>query len=161
VEQQQAPAAWLHSIIQYFHNSSAKDHMSKYRGITMLDMVIKLFHKVLANRLVSHAEALGLLPRMPSGGAGPAASTSTASARWPRAGSACACQPTPFSGPQESARKAYVTAWRARWPDCKLWDMGIRGRMWRYVDALYAWSMRVVRRVGLLACGGGPGRGPG
>jgi hypothetical protein len=34
---------------------------------------------------------------------------------------------------------------RVRWPEHKLWDMGIRGRMWQNVDALYARLVRVVR----------------
>jgi hypothetical protein len=35
--------------------------MGNYRGITLLDVVSKLFHKVLANRLVQHVENHGLL----------------------------------------------------------------------------------------------------
>ena len=35
--------------------------MGNYRGITLLDVVSKLFHKVLANRLVKYAEGRGLL----------------------------------------------------------------------------------------------------
>jgi hypothetical protein len=35
--------------------------MGNYRGITLLDVVSKLFHKVLANRLVKYAEGKGLL----------------------------------------------------------------------------------------------------
>jgi hypothetical protein len=54
--------AWMHGTIQNFHKSGAKDDMSNYRGITLLDVVGKLFHQVLANRLLRHAEASGLLP---------------------------------------------------------------------------------------------------
>jgi hypothetical protein len=35
--------------------------MSNYRGITLLDVVSKLFHKVLANRLLEYAEDNNLL----------------------------------------------------------------------------------------------------
>ena len=55
------PEAWLHGTVQYFHKSGAKDDMSNYRGITLLEVVGKLFHKVLANRLLRHAEDAGLL----------------------------------------------------------------------------------------------------
>jgi hypothetical protein len=47
-------------------------------------------------------------------------------------------------------RKAYVTVWRNGLLR-KLWDMGIRGRMWRYVDALYARSVSVVRVEGQVS----------
>ena len=47
-------------------------------------------------------------------------------------------------------RKAYDTVWRDGLL-YKLWNMGIRGRMWQYVDALYARSVRVVRLGGLTS----------
>ncbi len=48
-------------------------------------------------------------------------------------------------------RKAYDTVWRDGLL-YKLWTMhGIRGRMWQYVDALYAKSVRVVRLGGLTS----------
>jgi hypothetical protein len=117
--------------------------MSNYRGITLLDVVGKLFHKVLANRLLRHAEAIGLLP--------------TAKNAF-RRGRSCDehiyCISQVAQGRHRmrlptyafllDLRKAYDTGWRDGLLR-RLWDMGIRGRMWRYVDALYARSVRVVR----------------
>jgi hypothetical protein len=156
------PEAWLHGTIQYFHKSGAKDDMSNYWGITLLDVVGLLFHKVLANRLLRHAEASRLLP--------------TAQNAF-RRGRSCDehiyCISQVAQGRQRmrlltyafflDLRKAYDTVWRDGLLR-KLWDMGIRGRMWRYVDALYACQVgsgSARGGAGLPACGGRPGRCPG
>jgi hypothetical protein len=55
------PEQWLHGVILYFHKSGPSDEMANYRGITLLDVVSKLFHKVLAARLLRHAEDNSLL----------------------------------------------------------------------------------------------------
>jgi hypothetical protein len=55
------PQVWTTGVIQYFFKSGEPCSMGNYRGITLLDVVSKLFHKVLANRLVKHAESNGLL----------------------------------------------------------------------------------------------------
>jgi hypothetical protein len=115
--------------LQFFqeYSSGAKDDMSNYRGITLLDVVGKLFHKVLANRLLCHAEASGLLP--------------TAQNAF-RQGRSCDehiyCISQVAQGRQRmrlptyafflDLRKAHDTVWRDGLLR-KLWDMGIRGRM--------------------------------
>ena len=145
----QPPAAWLQGTIRYFHKSGATDDMSNYRGITLLDVVGKLFHKVLANRLLRHAEERGLL--------------STAQNAF-RRGRSCDehifCISQAVQGRQRMAkptyaffldlRKAYDTVWRDGLL-YKLWNMGIRGKVWQYVDALYARSERVVSVGGLTS----------
>ena len=47
-------------------------------------------------------------------------------------------------------RKAYDTVWRDGLL-YKLWNMGIRGKVWQYVDALYARSERAVCLDGLTS----------
>jgi hypothetical protein len=55
------PDEWREGVIQYFHKSGAKDDMANYRGITLLDVISKLFHSVLATRLLRHDEDNNLL----------------------------------------------------------------------------------------------------
>jgi hypothetical protein len=55
------PRIWTTGVIQYFYKAGEPSSMGNYRGITLLDVVSKLFHKVLANRLVKYAEGRGLL----------------------------------------------------------------------------------------------------
>jgi hypothetical protein len=85
------PHTWTTGVIQYFHKAGEPSSMGNYRGITLLDDVVsKLFHKVLANRLVKHAASNGpaahgpeCLPAM-----------CTASVRPSKAGSAVGSQRT-------------------------------------------------------------------
>jgi hypothetical protein len=48
------------------------------------------------------------------------------------------------TGTHMDVRKAYDTVWRDGLM-YKLWDKGVRGQMWSYVDALYSRSIRQVR----------------
>jgi hypothetical protein len=88
---------WTTGVTQYFHKAGEPSSMGNYRGITLLDVVSKLFHKVLANRLVNgtlRAMACCTRPRMPSGVAAPRMTMCTASVRSSKAGSAVGSQRT-------------------------------------------------------------------
>jgi hypothetical protein len=137
------PEQWLHGVILYFHKSGPTDDMANYRGITLLDVVSKLFHKVLAKRLLRYAEDNSLL-------------SNTQNAFRPDRGTDdhLYCVSQIVRGRQRErkptyaffmdVRKAYDTVWRDGLM-YKLWAKGVRGRMWSYIDALYSRSVRQVR----------------
>ncbi len=55
------PAVWTQGVIQYFYKAGDPSDVGNYRGITLLDVVGKLFHKVLAGRLARHAMCIVLV----------------------------------------------------------------------------------------------------
>jgi hypothetical protein len=117
--------------------------MGNYRGITLLDVVSKLFHKVLANRLVKHAESNGLLHT---------AQNAFRSGR--STDDHVYCLSEVVKGRQRgglptyafflNVSKAYNTVWRDGLL-YKLWNQGIRGPIWRYIRAMYTSTARSVR----------------
>jgi hypothetical protein len=143
------PHDWLYGVVQYFHKSGATDDMNNYRGITLLDVVSKLFHKVLANRMLGYAETHGLLD-----------TAQNAFRKGRSTDDHIFCISQVVRGRQRmkqatyvfflDLRKAYDTVWRDGLL-YKLWQLGIRGRMWHYINALYTTSRRVVRSDGQLS----------
>jgi hypothetical protein len=137
------PQAWTKGVIQYFFKSGDPASMGNYRGITLLDVVSKLFHKVLANRLVQHVENHGLL-NTAQNAFRPGRSTDDH----------VYCISEVVKGRQRGGlptyaffldvSKAYDTVWRDGLL-YKLWHKGIRGTMWQYVRAMYTCTSRSVK----------------
>jgi hypothetical protein len=140
------PQVWTTGVIQYFFKSGEPCSMGSYRGITLLDVVSKLFHKVLANRLVKHAESNGLLHT---------AQNAFRSGR--STDDHVYCLSEVVKGRQRGGlptyaffldvSKAYDTVWRDGLL-YKLWNQGIRGPIWRYIRAMYTSTARSVTRCG-------------
>jgi hypothetical protein len=117
----------------------------RYHASSLIDVYVvsklKLFHdKVLAKRLLRYAEENSLL-------------SNTQNAFRPDRGTGdhLYCVSQVVRGRQRSVsasthsffmddRKAYDTVWRDGLM-YKLWDMGVRGRMWSNIDALYSRSI--------------------
>jgi hypothetical protein len=143
------PQDWLYGVVQYFHKSGATDDMSNYRGITLLDVVSKLFHKVLANRLLEYAEDNNLLHT---------AQNAFRKKRCTDDHLYCISQVARGRQRMQHAtyaffldlRKAYDTVWRDGLL-YKLWQAGVRGRLWHYIDSLYRTSRRAVRVGGHIS----------
>ena len=137
------PQGWLRGVIQYFYKSGDPEDMANYRGITLLDVVSKLFHKVLANRLLQHAERHGLLHEAQNAFR-PGRSTDEHIYCISQAVRGRQRQRKPTYAFFLDMRKAYDTVWRDGLM-YKLWQSGIRGRLWHYIDSLYARSYRCAR----------------
>ena len=136
------PRSWLYGVVQYFYKSGPTEDMGNYRGITLLDTVSKSFHQVLATRLLDHAEAQGLLH-----------TAQNAFRRNRSTDDHIYCLHQVALGRKRlkqqtycfflDLRKAYDTVWRDGMM-YKLWQAGVRGRLWQYIDALYTKSVRQV-----------------
>ncbi len=135
----------------YFHKSGPTDDMANCRAITLLDVVSKLFHKVLASRLMDHVEEHTLL-----------SNTQNAFRPDRSTDDHVCCVSQIVQGRQRArqptyaffmdVRKAYDTVWRDGLL-YKLWQKGIRGRIWTYIAALYSKSVRRVRVGSALSTG--------
>lgn len=131
-------------IVPVFKGKGCKLIPDNYRGITLLCVASKLYASILSNRLMVWAEKEGILADEQGGfrkGRGTVDQifilTEIVRSRFPRRTYACFID----------LRKAYDSVWRAGlWRI--LWDMGVRGRMWRALKGLYAVVRCVVHSGG-------------
>ena len=136
------PKQWREGLIINLFKKGDREDPGNYRGITLLSVVGKLFCKILNNRLVECLDKEGLLHEGQAGF---------------RVNRSCIdnvytlnelVQGRIREDKQTYAffldvRKAYDTVWRnGLW--YKLWDMGIRGKMWRVIKGMYEESKSMV-----------------
>ena len=136
------PRQWREGLIVNLFKKGDKEDPGNYRGITLLSVVGKVFCKVLNNRLVERLDRGGVLHE---GQAGFRVNRS--------------CMDNVFTLNElvqgrlrENKRtyaffldvqKAYDTVWRdGLW--LKLWDLGVKGRMWRVIKKMYEVSRSAV-----------------
>ena len=130
-----APSYWREGLIVSLFKKGDREDPGNYRGITLLNVVGKLYSRVINNRLLKHIELNNMLHEGQGG------------FRLRRS-----CIDNIFSlneliqgrikeGKSTYAffldvKKAYDTVWRdGLW--YKMWEMGIKGKMWRVVRSLY------------------------
>jgi len=132
---EKVPIDWMQGVVVPLHKDGDDRDPMNYRGITLLSIVGKVYNRVLGNRLMSFAErgSLGIVEEQ--GGFRPERGTEDQifiltellRARTDR---------TTFTAFID-VRKAYDTVWRnGLWK--RLWDEGVRGKMWRVVKAMYS-----------------------
>ena len=136
------PRQWREGLIINLFKKGDREDPGNYRGITLLSVVGKLFCKILNNRLVECLDREGLLHEGQAGF---------------RVNRSCVdniftlnelVQGRIREDKQTFAffldvRKAYDTVWHnGLW--YKLWDMGVRGKMWRVIKKMYEGSKSMV-----------------
>ena len=136
------PRQWREGLIINLFKKGDREDPGNYRGITLLSVVGKVFCKILNNRLVQCLDKEGVLHEGQAG------------FRFNRS-----CMDNIYTlneliqgrireDKQTYAffldiQKAYDTVWHnGLW--YKLWDVGIRGKMWRVIKKMYAESRSVV-----------------
>ena len=131
-----APSYWREGLIVSLFKKGDREDPGNYRGITLLNVVGKLYSRVINNRLLKHLELNHMLHEGQGGF---------------RLGRSCIdnifslnelIQGRIREGKSTLAffldvKKAYDTVWRdgLRY---KMWEMGIKGKVWRVVRSLYA-----------------------
>ena len=136
------PEQWREGLIVNLFKKRDKEDPGNYRGITLLCVVGKVFCKVINNRLVQYLECGGKLHEGQAGF---------------RVGRSCmdnayvlneVVQGRLKEGKVTYAffldvKKAYDTVWRdGLW--LKLWEMGVRGKVWRVIKQMYEFSRSAV-----------------
>ena len=136
------PPQWRQGLIVNLFKKGDKEDPGNYRGITLLSVVGKVFCKIINNRLVDHLDKGGLLHEGQAGF---------------RVKRGCVdnvytlnelVQGRLREGKRTYAffldvKKAYDTVWRdGLW--LKLWEMGVKGKMWRVVKTMYESSRSAV-----------------
>ena len=138
------PVDWLRAIKVPLRKKGVGDSFDEYRGVTLLSVVGKVFGMVIESRLRQFCESRGILSDSQFGF---------------RAGRACRDPLMILTEVMErrgegervflgflDVAKAYPSVWRkGLW--YKLWDVGVRGRMWRVLRTLYS-KCEVSVRVG-------------
>ena len=129
------PPKWREGLIVNLFKKGDKEDPGNYRGITLLSVVGKIFCKILNDRLVASLEENQALHEGQAGF---------------RTKRSCVdniytlneiVQGRLREGKKTytfflDVQKAYDTVWRnGLW--VKLWDMGVRGRMWRVIKGMY------------------------
>jgi hypothetical protein len=126
--------------------SSLKNGKAPSAVTTIPNVVRKLFHKVLANRLLQHAEDNGMLH-----------TAQNVFRKHRSTDDHIYCISQVVRGRQRMHRATYTffldlrKAYDTVWQDgllYKLWQAGVRGCLWHYIDLLYRTSHRTVRVVG-------------
>ena len=142
--EEEVPVEWLRAIKVPVKKKGVGDCFDQYRGVTLLSVVGKVFAMVVEARLRSFCESRGLLTDCQFGF---------------RQGRSCrdpllvVTEVMEQRGEGERVflgfldiAKAYPSVWRkGMW--LRLWEVGVRGRMWRVVQSLYA-KCEVAVRVG-------------
>lgn len=144
---EEQPAAWMEGVIvSLFKGGDALDMGKSYRGISLLNVVGKIYRRVLANRLSRFAEQHGLLHE---GQNGFRQGRSTVDhiltlhelvLRRAKAG-----KPTYVFF--LDVQKAYDTVWREGMFH-RLWNMGVTGKLWRVIRNSYMMTKSSVQHGG-------------
>ena len=130
------PSYWREGLIVSLFKKGDREDPGNYRGITLLNVVGKLYSRVINNRLLKHLELNHLLHEGQGGF---------------RIGRSCIDNIFSLSELIQGriregkstfsffldVKKAYDTVWRdGLW--YKMWEMGIKGKLWRVARSLYA-----------------------
>ena len=136
------PRQWREGLIVNIFKKGDKEDPANYRGITLLSVVGKVFCKILNNRLVQCLDKKGVLHEGQAG------------FRIKRS-----CMDNVYTlneivqGRLREDKKTYAffldiqKAYDSVWHDglwYKLWDMGVKGRMWRVIKKMYESSKSAV-----------------
>ena len=136
------PKQWREGLIVNLLKKGDREDPGNYRGITLLSVVGKVFCKILNNRLVKCLDKGGALHEGQAGF---------------RVNRSCMDNVYTLNEIVQGrfredkktyaffldVQKAYDTVWRdGLW--LKLWDMGVKGRMWRVIKKMYEASRSTV-----------------
>ena len=140
------PRQWREGLIVNIFKKGDREDPANYRGITLLSVVGKVFCKILKNRLV---QCLDKERALQEGQAGFRSNRS--------------CMDNVYTlneivqGRLMEDKKTYELfldiqkAYDSVWLDglwYKLWDMGVKGRMWRVIKKMYEFSKSVLLLAG-------------
>lgn len=141
---ERVPLEWLRAIKVPVKKKGSGDQFEDYRGVTLLSVMGKVFGMVMEARLREFCESRGVLTDFQFGFRKDRACRDAllvVTEVMERAGEG----EKVFLGFLDIA-KAYPSVWRkGMW--FRLWEVGVRGRMWRVVRSLYA-KCEVAVRVG-------------
>ena len=136
------PRQWREGLIVNLFKKGDREDPGNYRGITLLSVVGKVFCKVLNNRLVHCLDKEGVLHEGQAGF---------------RVNRSCMDNVYTLNEIVQGrlkedketyaffldVQKAYDTVWQdGLW--LKLWDMGVKGRMWHVIKKMYEASRSAV-----------------
>ena len=131
---EKVPREWMQGLVFPLYKDGDDRDLLNYRGITLLSIVAKVYCSVFAERLLSFAEREGAGIVEEQGGFRPRRGTDdqlfvlTETLRL-RTGKVT------YAGFID-VKKAYDTVWRiGLWK--RLWEEGVRGKMWRVVKGMY------------------------
>ena len=131
---EKVPQDWMQGLVFPLHKDGDDRDPMNYRGITLLSIVGKVYNRVLGNRLMLFAERErgGIVEEQ--GGFRPGRGTEhqifilTELLR-------ARTQKTTYTAFID-VKKAYDTVWRnGLWK--RLWDEGVRGKIWRVIKGMY------------------------
>ena len=141
-QEETVPRQWREGLIVNLFKKGDREDPGNYRGITLLSVVGKVFCKVLNNRLVQCLDKEGALHEGQAGF---------------RVGRSCMDNVYSLNEIVQGrlredketyaffldVQKAYDTVWRdGLW--VKLWEMGVKGKMWRVTKNMYEASRSAV-----------------
>ena len=133
------PRQWKEGLIVNLFKKGYREQPGNYRGITLLSVVGKVFCKILNNRMVQHLDKGGVLHEGQAGF---------------RMNRSCTDNIYTLNEIVQGrlrerkqffldVQKAYDTVWRdGLW--VKMWDMGVRGKLWRVIRRMYDVSRSAV-----------------
>ena len=139
-KEENIPQQWQQGVIVSLFKSGDKADVGNYRPITLLSVVGKLFASLMATRLSAYMESRGLLADeqngfRPNRGCVHHIFTLQSIIRMRKANKDKTKQGTYAFFLDLS--KAFDSVWRdGLWH--KLWEMGVRGKMWRMLRCLYS-----------------------
>ena len=131
---EQVPRDWMQGVIFPLYKEGDNRDPLNYRGITLLSIVGKVYNRVLTERLVRFAERQGGIVEE-QGGFRPERGTDDQLFVLTEILRSRGSRRTTYTAFID-VKKAYDTVWRnGLWK--RLWDEGIRGKMWRVVKGMY------------------------
>ena len=132
---EQVPRDWMQGVIFPLYKDGDDRDPLNYRGITLLSIVGKVYNRVLSERLVQFAERQGGIVEE-QGGFRPGRGTEDQLFVLTEIIRDRGSQQTTYAAFIDM-KKAYDTVWRdGLWK--RLWDEGVRGKLWRVIKNMYS-----------------------
>jgi hypothetical protein len=133
---EKVPREWMQGVIVPLYKDGDNRDPLNYRGITLLSIVGKVYNRILGDRLMKFAEREGGGIVEEQGGFRPERGTEDQLFVLTEILRNRGSQVTTYTAFID-VKKAYDTVWRdGLWK--RLWDEGVRGRMWRVVKNMYS-----------------------
>jgi hypothetical protein len=137
------PDRWGSGIIIPLHKHDSRLEPGNYRPITLMSIVGKLFGIIVNNRLLQFSERSGSISDE-QGGFRPHRGTPDQVFLWREILASRKERGHATYATFIDVRKAYDTVWREK-AYCNIFDAGVRGRLWRQLQAMHGGLNRKVR----------------